>query len=628
MINLKSIRGTNFRSFKEFNLEIKDGLWMVKGINNDDSLSDSNGAGKSSIFVEAPYWCLTGKTTVPMDSADDIVNLSAGKDCLVEMILESPDGEIKVTRTRKHKDYGNNLLLEINEQNVTAHRVSDTQKRLDSLIKVSPEILKSTIVMASDISNKFTELTPAARVSLLESIRDYHVWEEIRNISKSNLDDLTNKINILELSKSKHNGSIETIRDIIRKYSTEYDEENKKELNRDELGILGKQIDKISSETKSIESRIKDLEPHVKSLIEAVNKSMDMVTSSNAERLRLDKEKSLEEEKKLKYQSRLDICNREFHSNGVCPTCGKPYDIPDQRKRELEEEIKECSEGIIECNTKIEKFKESIDNSISYKVSADLVCEKNNAEKELSEYKNSLLYKNKELTELKISHDKLESDINNHDFKLLNIMNSIKEYKSKLIESVTEIEKADNEIKSLQGDSRVYKFYYDCLGPRGNLRPYLLNRDIDFINRSLKHYSDMMFSSVIVSLSKPTVEDNKIDIIIKTSSGLVKSIGMLSKGELRRVDLCIQFAIYDLIKSTSMFNTNILILDEIFDGLDVSGLNRVVDLLLERSDFIPSMYIISHNPNISNLIHSRVTVEKTHDISKISYNSDILTEEK
>ena len=102
---------------------------------------------------------------------------------------------------------------------------------------------------------------------------------------------------------------------------------------------------------------------------------------------------------------------------------------------------------------------------------------------------------------------------------------------------------------------------------------------------------------------------------------MVKSVAMLSKGERKRLDLCIQFAIYDLVKSTAMFDTNILILDEIFESLDVAGINHVVSMLEERSEMIPSIYVITHNPNAYGLIPRQILVSKTNDISKVVFRN-------
>ena len=102
MLKIISVKGENFRSFKKFDFQIKEGLWVVKGTNKDDSASDSNGSGKSTLFCDSIIWCLTGYTVEGLDNDDDVVNFKTNKDCLVEVVLNDNEHITKITRTRKH----------------------------------------------------------------------------------------------------------------------------------------------------------------------------------------------------------------------------------------------------------------------------------------------------------------------------------------------------------------------------------------------------------------------------------------------------------------------------------------------------------------------------------------------
>ena len=202
MLQIVSVKGENFRSFKKFDFKIKEGLWVVKGANKDDSASDSNGSGKSTLFCDSIIWCLTGNTVNGLDSEDDVVNLKAKKDCLVEVTINNDNHVVKVIRTRKHTQFKNNLLLEVDGQSLSAHRIKDTQDRVNQIIKISPALLKSTIIMAGDISNRFSELTPKDRIALLESVRDYKVWSDFREESKISLNQYISQIEDLKASNS------------------------------------------------------------------------------------------------------------------------------------------------------------------------------------------------------------------------------------------------------------------------------------------------------------------------------------------------------------------------------------------------------------------------------------------
>ena len=122
----------NFRSIQsKVTLDIKPGLFSIIGVNNDEP-SSTNGAGKSTL-VSALYWCLTGNTLTNEILADEIINNKVGKNCKVTVYINSNTDEIKITRTRKDSEFGNNLLLQINNEDLTCHKIADTQDRSNGI---------------------------------------------------------------------------------------------------------------------------------------------------------------------------------------------------------------------------------------------------------------------------------------------------------------------------------------------------------------------------------------------------------------------------------------------------------------------------------------------------------------
>ena len=174
--NLRKITIRNFRSIRKVDLEIRDGLYSITGINRDQP-GTFNGAGKSTI-VYALWWCLTGNSLEGEGMADDVINIQEGKNCKVECHFETDTGDVTIMRCRKDSEHGNNLFLTINGQDLSCHKIADTQDRINQLLKVSFDVLKSTIILTSDIKSCFSKLTGSARIALLESIRDYTIWQK------------------------------------------------------------------------------------------------------------------------------------------------------------------------------------------------------------------------------------------------------------------------------------------------------------------------------------------------------------------------------------------------------------------------------------------------------------------
>ena len=128
-------------------------------------------SGKSTI-ISALFWALTNSSLTNEVLADEVVNLQTGKNCRVSVYISTDKDEIKVTRVRKDAKHGNNLFLEINGQDLSCHKVADTQDRINKLIKIPFSLLKSTIIMTSGMESAFSSLSPQDRINTLESIRD------------------------------------------------------------------------------------------------------------------------------------------------------------------------------------------------------------------------------------------------------------------------------------------------------------------------------------------------------------------------------------------------------------------------------------------------------------------------
>jgi ABC-type transport system involved in cytochrome bd biosynthesis fused ATPase/permease subunit len=84
----------------------------------------------------------------------------------------------------------------------------------------------------------------------------------------------------------------------------------------------------------------------------------------------------------------------------------------------------------------------------------------------------------------------------------------------------------------------------------------------------------------------------------------------LSGGEKQKVDLIIQFSIRDMLSSQLNFTSNVLVLDEVFDGLDVLGCNRVIDMISSLTD-IKNVFIVTHRKDLSIPTDREIVVVKS-----------------
>jgi len=64
-------------------------------------------------------------------------------------------------------------------------------------------------------------------------------------------------------------------------------------------------------------------------------------------------------------------------------------------------------------------------------------------------------------------------------------------------------------------------------------------------------------------------------------------------GQKQRVDVCLAFAMHDLVSSKVKFN--LMVMDEAFDNLDAEGV-ATVNTLLDLRSKEKAVYVVTHNP--------------------------------
>ena len=105
---------------------------------------------------------------------------------------------------------------------------------------------------------------------------------------------------------------------------------------------------------------------------------------------------------------------------------------------------------------------------------------------------------------------------------------------------------------------------------------------------------------------------DKLDVVI-TDNGNDIDITALSNGELARVNVSCLLAIRKLMQSLSSTRTNLLILDETVESLDVDGKEKLIEVLLKEEHL--NTVLVSHG--FSHPLLEKVNVVKENNVSRI-----------
>ncbi len=598
-IKFNHIEIKNFMSIGNGSYNIDNqGYVLINGINNNiDDYAKSNGSGKSSC-AEAIVWALTNET---IRGTKDIVNRNSSGGCKVILDFTIDDISYKILRTKDDEELGTNLKLFVNDKDVSGKGIRDTQKILEEYLPdLTLSLIGSVIVLGQGLPQRFTNNTPSGRKEVLEKLSksDYMIEDIKDKLSKrkTELSEELRKTEDLILSE-------DTKRDLFGKQLIELKEDK---------ALLNCDVD-YESEIKKYEKILNELEDNQ---VDAYHYSQQLNEQLN-NKLKEYQDWTLKVNKNYLYE--CTVIDDEYHINDlnselvdldikiknkqeeitklenikdICPTCGQK--LPNVHKVDLtpyEEELehlrkrfKESNATFILVSDKVKHKKEEILNTLN------LTTESIKKEgQELRQLYNDISKQNedyiKEINNIKLTIDKLKLNKENYEKQSKTIDKDIEDTESNLKELEQHMFNLFNERDKInQHISVVTKM--TTFATR-DFRGYLLSEVIKYINTKAKEYCMDIF------------ETDKIEFVLDGNNISItyceKDYENLSGGEKQRIDLIIQFAIRDMLCQFMNFSSNLIMLDEVFDGLDSIACQNVINMLAKKLNDIESVFIITHH---------------------------------
>lgn len=546
------------------------GLTLVQGKNkylNDNA--KSNGSGKSSIF-EAIFWTLTGTT---MRGTKDVVNANYYNGCSCNLYFTYNNDEIVLMRTREHKEFGTNLKIYRNGDDISGKGLRESEKILESVIDINSNILSSIIILGQGMPNKLTSLSSSNRKILIETLT---------NLSGL-FDDLSHRISRNKASTiGKTNSAMLELKGL----------ETELRLNTDALtraeqsAALTKKIVDIELEINRLNNTLIGLENEYNRECFIYDKLIELQYEGRQNNSNLLVNITSEKNNIALLQTELGAM--ESHT---CPTCGAELS-----KNKLDDNLARASE-INRLLILAQSVLATKENTLS-----DLAQNMELVGAQVAQSNQNKILLTQQIYETKLNKDKLSVDkagatladqeINRINLAIETTNESIKEV-SDNIQNLDISTKAINKISSL-----VSKEF----------RGYMIDGAIQLINSCLEYYSDKLFSKGYLSIA---LEGNTIAI---QADG--RPYENKSGGEKQKIDIAIQLALRKMMMKLSGFSCNILVLDEVFDGLDSKGCELLLEVLTDDFTDLESMFVITHHSDISIPYDNKITICK--EINNIS----------
>ena len=548
MIIFKKIKWKNFLSTGNQFIEVD----LTKS--NTTLIIGKNGSGKSTL-LDAITFVLFNRP-FRIIKKEQIVNTINNGDTLVEIDFSVGTKQYKVIRGIKpniFEIYCNDELVNQNASTV------DYQKVLErNIMKLSYRSFVQVVILGSSSYEPFMKMKSRYRKEAVEEILDIKVFSHMDWMLREEQSNLNKKI-----VEVKHNADL-----IQAKYELESKHFNEiKNRNVDDKKIKQDQIDKIENDKKTYLQKIQHLDNDFKKYNDDI-KDKEKV------------EKKLKELSKLETKIETNLKTHErslkfFEENDSCPTCTQPLE-PEFRgeKRAFEkgkivtlnDGMKKLVEEIVQTETKLKEF-----DSISKKIT-DLnieISKLNTSIVEMKRFSDNLHNEIVLLENKKEDSNKIQEELDSLAQQLLDTQTEL----TKISEEKNYVDTVREILSEKGAKTKIIKKYLPIMNT-------LINQYLQSMDFFISFQLDEEFNETVKSRHRDTFNYNSF-----------------SEGEKLRIDLALLFTWRTIAKMKNSTNTNLLILDEIFDSsLDNAGTEDFFKILKELTN--ENTFIISHKGDI------------------------------
>ena len=545
MIHFKKVRYKNFLSTGQQFIEIqldKSSKTLVVG---------ENGAGKSTM-LDALCFGLFQRAFRNIKK-DQLVNSINEKECVVEVEFVIGQNEYKIIRgikPNKFEIWCNNVML---NQDAA---VRDYQKHLETtILKLNFRSFTQVVILGNASFVPFMQLRARHRRQVVEEILDIEIFSKMNIMFREKQKSQDEIIKQAEFNSQLIDSKIESQKKHIEEISGNNQQSIDKkilEMKQAQTDIDNYQldIDRVSAEKAALQKEILD------------------ETKINNKYKQLHNMEAKLENNCSKHKKDLEF----FETHNDCPTCQQAIDkefkstiIGDKKDKVLEIDIAmiQLAKEINTTETRLTKIN---DIMIVIREKELLI---NRFETSIIEIKKYIANKQSEINEL--SDDKFTTGVATGQL-------------TELQEQLTDADKA----KVNHKEQKVYLDTARYLMQDTGIKTKIIKQYLPIMNQFInKNLADMDF---FVNFTL----DDEFNETIKSRYRDEFNYHSFSEGEKLRIDLAILFTWREIAKLKNSTNTNILILDEIFDSsLDASGTDEFMRILTNKLEK-ENVFVISH----------------------------------
>ncbi len=535
-----------------------------------------NGSGKSTM-LDALCFSLFNKAFRKINK-NQLINSTNEKECLVEVEFSIGNKEYKIIRGIKPNIF--EIWINGELQNQVAASI-DQQKHLEDIIlKLNYKSFTQIVILGSASFVPFMQLSTANRREVVEDLLDIKIFSAMNSILKEKIRSSNEKIKEFDIFEK-------SIQEKIL-MQTEFIEELEKRGN-----------DKIIANQEKIVNLLNEVGVYIRQnsfLEEDVFKYIKEQEEVSGATDRLKKLDNL----KGKLSEKVSVITEEhkfFNENTVCPTCTQTIDEAFRVNKitDVENKAKELQTGYqdLECTIKNEEERER-----QFIILSKEIAKLNN---EISQNNTRISFNQKQTQELEYEIQTITEQFKNR--------NTEQQKLEKL-----EKQQVDNfKKKSKYKETINYFDFAQILMKDGGVKTKIIQKYLPLMNKQINKYLQIMDFYINFTLDEEFKEN------IKSPIHEDFTYESFSEGEKMRINLSILFTWREIARMKNSINTNLLILDEVFDSsLDNMGTDyftKIIKHIIKDAN----VFVISHKTDeLIDKFDKIIRFEKIKGFSKIA----------
>ena len=512
----------------------------------------ANGSGKSTM-LDALCFGLFNKAFRKINKSQ-LINSTNEKECLVEIDFSIGTKEYKIKRGIKPTIF--EIWIDGILQNQAASS-ADQQKQLeDSILKLNYKSFTQIVILGSASFVPFMQLSTANRREVVEDLLDIKIFSAMNAVIKDRIKNTNDKIKELSLKQSMIEEKVEMQKEFIE--SIEKSGKENIEKKRDKITSIATYTDQLTAEnTQKVEEVSNTLQPQLENLLDASKKLKQL---SNLKGKISEKVSSITEQHKF------------FNNNSVCPTCTQT----------IEEEFR--LNKVSESETKAKKLQQG------YNELKEAIQQEEQREREFNVVSKKISSLNNEISNNNVKISQLNKQSKDLDQEIQDITNKIKNRNTErkvLIDLEQTLDLIQTEKSKNKEDVSYFDFAHSLMKD-GGIKGKIIKKYLPLMNQQINKYLQMMDFYINFTL------DEEFNEKIKSPIHEDFTYESFSEGEKMRINLSILFTWREIARMKNSVNTNLLILDEVFDSsLDFMGTDyftKIIKYVIKDTN----IFVISH----------------------------------